>query len=164
MQKIIILILIYAIFFSCYSYSQTKIRYTNQELTSSVHVALGVPVDCDTTDDLIIIRKQYVLSYNKNKNVANWVAWNLNEDWFGDVPRYKGKFKTDTSLPEDCYHVRHEDYSNSGYDRGHMVRSEERTKSKEDNLTTFFLTNILPQTPDLNQGVWLNLEYYCEKL
>jgi len=131
---------------------------------TSVHTTLGVPFDSDTTDDYIIIRPQYVLSYNSKFNVANWVSWELNSDWYGDVPRYTGNFITDTSLPIHMYRVKHADYTNSGYDRGHMVRSEERTKTIEDNKSTFILTNILPQTPDLNQGVWLDLEYYCEDL
>jgi len=60
--------------------------------------------------------------------------------------------------------VNHDDYTNSGYDRGHIVRSEERTATPEDNKSTFYLTNVIPQTPDLNRGVWLNFEYYCEHL
>lgn len=131
---------------------------------NSVHVALGVPEDNDSTDDYDIIRSQYIVSYNKDLGVANWVAWNLDADWYGDVPRYSGNFIVDTSLPSQFYKVKHSDYTNSGYDRGHMVRSEERTKTDIDNKSTFFLTNIIPQTPDLNQGVWLKLEYYCEDL
>ncbi|MCL5070795.1 MAG: DNA/RNA non-specific endonuclease [Actinobacteria bacterium] len=132
--------------------------------TGSIHISLGKPTDLDSSDDYIIIRSQYVLSYNHNKNVPNWVAWELNADWFGDVDRYSGNFITDTSLPAGWYRVKHSDYTNSGYDRGHMVRSEERTKTIEDNKSTFILTNILPQTPDLNRGVWLQFEYYCEDL
>jgi endonuclease G len=132
--------------------------------TRSVHIELGIPTDADSTDDYLIFRSQYVLSYNKNKNVANWVSWNLNADWYGDVPRYKGKFIADTSLPAGFYRVTHNDYSHSGYDRGHIVRSEERTNSVVNNKSTFILTNILPQSPDLNQGVWLNFEYFCESL
>ncbi len=131
---------------------------------NSIHVALGVPEDDDLSDDYYIVRSQYVVSYNKDRNVPNWVSWNLNADWFGDVSRYSGKFITDTSLPAGFYRVTHDDYTNSGFDRGHMVRSEERTASAEDNRSTFYLTNILPQAPDMNQGVWLKLEYYCEDL
>lgn len=135
---------------------------TNKPEINSIHVALGVPKDNDSTNDYYIVRHQYVLSYNNNLNVCNWVSWNLNADWFGDVERYDGNFKQDTLLPENFYRVKHSDYTNSGYDRGHMVRSEERTATIEDNISTFFLTNILPQKPDLNRGVWLDLEYYCE--
>lgn len=131
---------------------------------SSAHLELGVPVDADSTDDYLIVRYQYALSYNPQRNVPNWVSWNLNSDWYGDVPRYSGNFITDTTLPAGMYRVKHSDYTNSGFDRGHMVRSEERTRTADDNKSTFYLTNILPQRPDLNQGVWLDMEYWCESM
>ena len=130
----------------------------------SPHLKLGLPIDSDPTDDYIIIRHQYALSYNKNLNVSNWVAWQLNKDWFGNVKRYRGNFLIDALLPPDFYRVTHNDYTRSGFDRGHMVRSKERTATKEDNISTFYMTNILPQKPDLNQGVWADLENYLERL
>jgi endonuclease G, mitochondrial len=129
-----------------------------------VHVAPGAPYDDDPSDDLIVFRSQYVLSYCSAKNTANWVAWQLNKEWYGSAGRFKGSFKRDTLLPDSVYKVKHSDYTNSGFNRGHIVRSEERTATVEDNLSTFYLTNVIPQTPDLNQGVWLNFEYYCENL
>jgi endonuclease G len=154
MKKIFLIIL-----FSSCLYAQNPYNWVH-----SVHTSLGVPFDQDTTDDYIIIRPQYVLSYNYIKGVPNWVAWQLNKEWYGDIPRYNGNFITDTTLPKGMYRVKHSDYTNSGYDRGHMVRSEERTRTFEDNISTFILTNIMPQTPDLNRGVWLDFEYYCEDL
>jgi len=131
---------------------------------SSAHLGLGLPEDGDASDDQILRKPQYVLSYNRDQNVANWVSWELNAGWFGDAPRHKGKFIEDAELPAGFYRVGHDDYTGSGYDRGHMVRSEERTRSPEDNRTTFFLTNILPQYHDLNAGPWLRLEERCEEL
>jgi len=131
---------------------------------NSPHLTLGLPIDADPTDDYILVRYQYVLSYNKDLNVCNWVSWELNSNWYGDVSRYSGNFLQDPLLPDGYYRVKHADYTNSGFDRGHMVRSEERTATEEDNRSTFYMTNILPQTPDLNQGVWLNLEYHMENL
>jgi endonuclease G, mitochondrial len=128
------------------------------------HLTTGTPYDFEPSDDLLILRPQYVLSYCTTKNTANWVAWQLNADWYGTSGRFQGNFMTDPLLPDDVYHVRHRDYTNSGFDRGHIVRSEERTSTPEDNKSTFYLTNVLPQTPDLNRGVWLNFEYYCEHL
>lgn len=132
--------------------------------TQSIHVNMGVPFDKDTSNDYIIVRPQYVLSYNKNTGEPNWVSWELNADWYGDVDRYSGNFITDVSLPSGMTQIKHADYTNSGYDRGHMVRSEERTATVEDNKSTFLLTNIIPQMPDLNRGVWLDFEYFCEDL
>lgn len=70
----------------------------------------------------------------------------------------------DDDLPSGFYRVSHNDYTGSGYDRGHMVRSEERTKTDEDNKATFYTTNILPQYHDLNAGPWLRLEEYVQKM
>ncbi|NMB82269.1 MAG: DNA/RNA non-specific endonuclease [Ignavibacteria bacterium] len=158
---------LFAVIISCTTTNQQTVT-TNQQSDyphiENVNLTLGIPVDNDSTDDFLIFRPQYVLSYNPNRNVANWVSWNLDSTWYGDVPRYSGNFITDTALPDSFYKVKHSDYTNSGYDRGHMVRSEERTRTVEDNKSTFLLTNILPQRPDLNRGVWLNLENYCEEL
>ncbi len=139
----------------------TKLRVLTGD---SVHLSLGVPRDADLSNDFEQIRHQYAFSYNSAKGVPNWVAWELSKDWYGDVARYDGNFVTDITLPGDIVKITHADYTNSGYDRGHLVRSEERTDNEADNKATFYLTNIIPQTPDLNRGVWLDLEYYCEKL
>lgn len=137
---------------------------TPTKADASIHLALGVPTD-DTPDDEYLMRKpQYALSYNSVRNVANWVSWEMNEGWFGSVPRHKGKFIEDKELPDGFRRANHDDYTGSGYDRGHMVRSEERTRSEEDNRATFLMTNILPQYHDLNAGPWLRLEEHCEKL
>ena len=125
------------------------------------HHAFGYPFDGDTTDDYILIKPQFKLSYCSQKNVANWVAWELNDTWVGPQERYSGRFITDTALPSHFTRISHDDYTRSGFDRGHLVRSKERTRNEEDNRATFLLTNILPQTPDLNRGVWLRFEDYC---
>lgn len=130
----------------------------------SVHTSLGIPFDRDTTDDYLIIRPQYVVSYSNRLGQPNWVASELNASWYGDVERYEGDFITDKSLPASFYKVKDGDYTNSGYDRGHLVRSEERTATVDDNKSTFLMSNIIPQTADLNRGVWLKLEYECERL
>jgi endonuclease G len=125
---------------------------------------MGIPLDDNASNDYLIIRPQYALSYNQQLNLANWVSWNLHRGWYGDVPRFSGNFIQDTSLPAEFYRVKHGDYTGSGYDRGHMVRSEERTATAEDNKSTFLMTNIMPQTPTLNQQTWLSLELECERM
>jgi endonuclease G len=144
--------------------SDTSALINHYPWVHSIHSLLGVPFDKDSSDDYIIIRDQYVISYNKNTNICNWVAWELDSSWFGDVSRYSGSFISDTSLPEGFYRVKHSDYSKSGYDRGHMVMSEERTHTNADNKSTFLLTNVIPQTPDLNRGVWLKFENFCNSI
>jgi endonuclease G len=131
---------------------------------TSAHLTMGIPTDGDDADDHLMVKPQYALSYNKKLNNPNWVSWNLDSSYFGSTPRFKGKFIPDESLPAGFYRVRHDDYTNSGYDRGHLVRSEERTKSAADNEATFLTVNILPQYHDMNAGPWLRFEEYCQKL
>lgn len=125
------------------------------------HTAFGVPVDASAADDHLIRRPQYVLSYNPRRGVANWVAWNLNRTHFGDVPR-SPSFQADPDLPERFPRIVASDYTGSGYSRGHLVRSEERTATVEDNAATFLMTNVIPQHQDLNGGPWLDLERHLQ--
>jgi len=148
------------LFFVCFT-AQTSVLQAN---IKNINIALGIPIHKKEIDNYLIDRPQYVLSYNNKLCAANWVSWHLSEDWFGKSGRYSGAFISDTCLPENFYRVKHSDYTNSGYDRGHLVRSEERTKTKDDNISTFLLTNVIPQTADLNRGVWLKFENFCKEL
>lgn len=159
-----VIVLLVFLFASCSNPAATTPDPTPPAKIQSVHLELGYPLDKDTADDYLIVHPQYVTSFNHLLNVPNWVSWSLNAEWFGDVPRYDGRFIVEPLLPAWFYHPDHDDYTNSGYDRGHMVRSEERTKTNEDNKATFYMSNILPQRPDLNRGVWLDFERYCETL
>ena len=60
--------------------------------------------------------------------------------------------------------MRPTDYTGSGYDRGHIAPSADRTRNKADNSSTFLMTNMMPQVPEVNRGVWGDLEEYCREL
>lgn len=131
---------------------------------ASPHLALGTPADADPTDDHLILRRQYAVSYNARRNGPNWAAWRLVAADYGGQERHKGHFLSDDALPAGWYRVRHADYDRTGFDRGHLVRSEDRTASRADNDATFILTNVLPQRHGLNAGPWLRLEDHCRAL
>lgn len=131
---------------------------------SSAHMLMGNPSGAVNNPDNYLIQKpQYVLSYNRSQGTANWVSWQSNKLWIGNVDR-KNDFRPDTSLPTGFYQVRPNDYAGTGYDRGHIVPSADRTRSAADNSATFLMTNMVPQTPELNREVWRELEEYCRQL
>lgn len=134
---------------------------------TSVHLILGNPSQAipstGAPDNYLMEKPQYVLSYNSQKGAANWVSWQLNRDWLGSVPR-RNDFRPDFTLPGDWYRVTPADYINTGFDRGHMTPSADRTATPLDNSSTFLMTNIMPQAPDNNQGPWEELESYCREL
>jgi endonuclease G, mitochondrial len=119
--------------------------------------------DPANTDNYLLVKPQYVLSYSKSRNIANWASWTLNRDWLGNAER-QNNFRLDPTLPKGWYRVVTRDYTGSGFDRGHLVNSEDRGQSVETNSSTFLMTNIIPQAPDNNQGVWVQLEEYSRDL
>lgn len=135
---------------------------------ASRHLALGNPSGASSDPaqpaNYLIVRDQYALSYQRDRGIPMWVSWHLDASDLGATPRYSGPFITDTSLPIGWPRVTHNDYTNSGYDRGHMTPSADRTATVADNEATFILTNVLPQAPTNNQGLWAQLEEHARDL
>lgn len=135
--------------------------------TRDAHLVLGNPSNATTSssnpDNYLIERAQYVLSYNSSKGIPNWVCWHLSKAWLGSVPRCDC-FMIDNLLPTNFTLVGEDDYLGSGFDRGHLCPSGDRDSLSGDNATTFYMTNMIPQAPDLNQKVWVDFENYCRVL
>jgi endonuclease G, mitochondrial len=127
------------------------------------NMGLGNPSNAvnnaSSSDNFLMIKNTYTLSYNKNKGTANWVSWHLSKAWQGDTQR-QNDFRPDQNLPNNWYEVTPSDYSRSGFDRGHLCPSSDRDATIEDNQETFFMTNMIPQAPEHNQNIWKNLEEY----
>jgi DNA/RNA endonuclease G (NUC1) len=115
------------------------------------------PASASTPNDLLIVRPQYTLSYNESHGTPNWVSYELDARQIVSGQDRCNCFTADPVLPADKQ-IFTSDYTGSGFDRGHMARSFDRTAGNIDNAATFYLTNIVPQTGDLNQGVWAQFE------
>jgi len=135
--------------------------------TTTVHLTLGNPsgavADTNFATNYLMKKAQYVLSYNRDNSEPNWTAWHLDPTWLGSTAR-QDDFRADVTLPSGWYQVLGTSYSGSGYDRGHMCPSADRTLTVTDNSATFLMTNMIPQSPNNNQGPWANLENYCRTL
>lgn len=103
------------------------------------------------------------MSYDGVEGRANWVGWTLRRSDLGPVDR-TNRFREDSNLPRGFKRVDNDDYRESGYDRGHLCNSEDRTSSEFLNEETFLMSNMIPQTPELNRGPFKFLEAYCRKL
>ncbi len=132
--------------------------------SSSVHLTMGNPsnavTDVNQPTNYLMEKAQYVMSYHRDNGRPNWVSWHLDDSWLGSTPR-QDDFRPDTTLPAGWYQVQATDFSGSGYDRGHMCPSADRTKTVADNSSTFLMTNMVPQAPDNNQRAWATFETYC---
>jgi len=130
------------------------------------HLALGNPSqakDSATDKDNYLMKKPFfALSYNNSKGTPNWVSWHLTEAELGTVKRFP--FKPDDALPDGFKRIVTKDYTNSGFDRGHMCPHSDRNKTETMSKATFVMTNIIPQTAGVNRHAWEQLEIYCRNL
>jgi len=126
------------------------------------HEKYGLP--SKTNGGIIIKRGEFIYSFNRITGFSNWVLHRLGKDDFGPVPRFHGAFFKDSLLPIDLPRPTNTDFENSGFDKGHAVRSEERTCTNEANRQTFVMSNVFPQRPELNRGPWLDCERWVEKM
>jgi endonuclease G len=136
-------------------------------LILSLFLSVGVPnisgASSASTTNYLSVKRGYVMSYNGVEGRANWVGWTLRASDVGLVDR-TNRFIQDESFPRGFKIVDEKDYSHSGYDRGHLCNSEDRTAAQYLNEETFLMSNMIPQTPELNRGPYKMLEEYCRKL
>lgn len=149
-----------------FKFATVSVLFTLSFLSSyaqrGTHDKWGLPAK--TNDGLIIKRGEFHYSFNKLTGFSNWVLYRLGKDDFGAVPRFHGPFFKDSLLPVDFPRPTNTDFENSGFDKGHAVRSEERTCNNEANRQTFVMSNVFPQRPELNRGPWLDCERWAEKM
>ena len=121
--------------------------------------------DVNVPKNYLMEKPQFIISYNNEKLIPNWVGWHLGNEDLGEAER-SDKFVPDVTLPESWYQVRKEDYQFNmyGFDRGHVCPSADKTATSEDNEATFLMTNMIPQSPNCNRIVWMHLESYEREL
>lgn len=137
-------------------------------ITSSPQLVLGVPKTSSVkiSGEVLLDKGSYVVSYNPLRNEPNWVSWHLDRhSVLVSVPETRSnRFRGDDDLPDDVYHVVPHDYLHSGFDMGHMIPSDDRSRVPSQNADTFLMTNMTPQRAALNRGPWKYLENYQRKL
>ncbi len=132
--------------------------------SSNVNLTMGNPsgatVDVNYPANYLLDKPQFCASYNRDKGIANWVAWQLNSTWCNGPGVRQDNFIPDAILPSSWYHVVTGDYTGSGFSRGHMCPSADRINTQANNDALFVMTNMVPQNQTNNAGPWEALETY----
>lgn len=105
--------------------------------------------------DQILYNRHYVLGYSYYFRQAKWALEIVNPD-NSHIER-ADNFRSDYRIPE-MFRADKEAYLKSGFDRGHLVSSANQLESDIQNSETFLLSNMCPQAPNFNSGVWKRLE------
>lgn len=106
--------------------------------------------------DVIINHLGYSLSYNEKHEQANWVAYELTSSETLKVAERSNDFRPDNTVSTGS--ATNVDYQSSGYDRGHLAPAADMGWSSKSMEESFFYSNMSPQEPSFNRGIWKRLE------
>lgn len=125
-------------------------------ITATVYAALSSEYLPIPAKDLVR-HTYYILSYNEKYEQANWVYYTLTDSMVlnGGEER-SNKFRMDIMVTTGS--AKSSDYTKSGYDRGHLCPAADMGFNLIANEESFLMSNISPQTPDFNRGIWKELE------
>lgn len=123
---------------------------------------LEIPARLKDTPELLLQRRGYTVSYNRDLKIPNWVAWELTPEKLVERESRTDKFLPDPDLPE-AEAVTTDDYKGSGMDRGHMCPAGDNRWHWKAMQESFYMTNICPQDHNLNRGDWKELEEACRR-
>ena len=140
----------------------TKAHLTKSTFTTITDERLLIQNVPQGKPSQILKREGYIVSYNYETHIPNWVAWHLKaQHTTGPYKREGIGFQED--IEAKGVRVTTFDYSRSGYDRGHMCPSADNKWSRRAQEQSFLLTNVCPQDHGLNVGDWNEMEKQCRK-
>ena len=140
------LLLTLSVVFSCFCWAieQTP-QYDN--------LSFGVPSKADT----IIDRPGYALGYIEYHEQPAWVIYIMTKaEATTKRAKRTNKFRADPQIPTESATLA--DYRRSGYDRGHLAPAADMAFSGQTMADSFFMSNMSPQKPAFNRGIWKDLE------
>ena len=149
-------LLIIVSFFNCTSRSADK-KVKNIELVEKKNERIiSYSLLPAKSSNQVIEHKYYTLSYSEKDEQAEWVAYKLTNDNSNKKIKRKSYFRIDPKVESGSSELI--DYYKSGYDRGHLAPAGSMRVNDVSMSESFYMSNISPQKPKFNQGVWKRLE------
>jgi endonuclease G, mitochondrial len=132
------------------------------ELASDERLVFGgapqpMPGAGDEVRCTVLKNQGYIVGYSDWRRDPLWVCYRVfHVEQPFDFPR-PSSFASD---PRTAARVKDGDFAKSGYQRGHMAPNAAimRELGRDAQMETFLLSNICPQSPELNERVWERLE------
>ena len=150
MKKLLVIVLLTIISTASYAWTQ---RPPLPVASCSIHTPYGLPDS--STPVKFICREGYLSLYDPAAKIPKVVTYTLRpENVLGCVVRSNG-FDSDESITNS---PTLQDYAGTGYDKGHLAPDGDMSYSKQVEYESFLMTNMTPQAPSLNRGIWKLLE------
>lgn len=112
-------------------------------------------VHSQTECERFVAHRYYMLSFDTTLQQARWVSYTL-KAYHGDKEERSNSFKVDPLLARWTNHAGI--YAKSGYDRGHLAPAADFVFSDTAMQETFLYSNMSPQFPVFNRGIWKKVE------
>jgi endonuclease G, mitochondrial len=110
-----------------------------------------------TIEDEVVIHSAFVICYDERFEQARWVAYRLTEEMCNNNGEERSNnFRIDPDIKSGS--ATPDDYKKSGYDRGHLCPAGDMAWSEQSMSESFLMSNMSPQVPGFNRGIWKNLE------
>lgn len=124
------------------------------------HAGMELPEYSENED--VVTRVGYTASYNHTTLCPDWVAWELTADEVsGELNgQYSFSRDPDVQFPK----ASREDYSNSGWDKGHMAPRADMKWNLKALEESYYFTNICPQDHEMNSQAWRKIEELTRRL
>lgn len=139
--------------------SRKSAKKTKSRNTKTENYTVNQPSLVD--DNQIVNHKYFTLSYNDNHEQADWVFYLLTKAMTKGNSGRTNDFRADPDVKLVTAYT--EDYTGTGYDRGHLCPSADVRLEEEGQSETFYMSNMSPQAPAFNRGIWKKLEEQTRK-
>jgi len=137
--------------------NQTATKVDGEASNTITPMAItGLEIPKTSASDKIITHTAYSLVYDAGHKQANWVAYELTAQHTIKVAERSNTFKPDPYL--SCITASDKEYSGSGYDKGHLAPAADMAWSASTMRESFYFSNVSPQQPGFNRGIWKRLE------
>jgi len=134
------------------SFAQNPSQEAEFFLKNAKHIEFPYVED----NENVILHHGYSLVYDEPCEQAKWVAYVLTKKETEGLEERGNKFIEDPFVHTGS--ATNEDYSKSGYDRGHLAPAADMKWSETAMKESFFYSNMSPQVPSFNRGIWKKLE------
>jgi endonuclease G len=121
------------------------------------HTIHGAPISSIAKNTQYVCHSNYAVHYRYDTKTAEYVVERLDKTDISGQAKRKDDFRQDPKIADDK-EATLEDYKGQPYDRGHLAAAANNKADDSQMSESFFLTNMVPQDPGNNRGIWRMLE------